>query len=130
MNINRNEVVPVVMVLVALIGLGSFVGIANKEGWLTKSSTDETVSFAPANEEAVWFCQALEDGQSEPFLILMLDLKGGMKARGWMDSDGSVTPKGEVARTDAMEMCPDLYVAFKRAGDKLDEALADAGAPP
>jgi len=116
-DINRNKVVPFVIVLAVLIGLASFVGIADKEGWFDKSSIAEIVPFAPANEEAVWFCQALEDAEGEPLLFTMLELTGGMKARGWMDADGSPTPKGEVSRTDAMEMCPDLSAAFKRKGD-------------
>lgn len=110
MNISRNEVAPFV-VLAVLIGLGSFVGIADKEGWFDKSSIAETVSFAPANEEAVWFCRALRDGQGEPLFALLLELTGGMKARGWMDADGVPTPKGEESRTDAREMCPDLFAA-------------------
>ncbi len=117
MNINRDRVEAFLIMVAVFIGLAAFVGIGGKEGWFDKSSIAEKVSFAPANEEAVWFCQVLEDAQGEPFLFTMLELYGGTKARGWMDADGSLTPKGEVARTDAMEMCPDLYAAFKRTGD-------------
>ncbi len=104
MDINRDRVRPFLIVVAVLMSLATFVGIADKEGWF-------------ANEEAVWFCGALEDAQGEPFLLTAIDLYGGTKARGWMDADGSLTPKGEVARTDAMEMCPDLYAAFRRTGD-------------
>jgi hypothetical protein len=102
-NVSRNQIAPVI-VLAVLIGLASFAGIADREGWFDKY-------FAPASEEAVWFCRALQDAQGESLLIVLLDLKGGMKARGWMEADGSFTPKGEVSRTAAMEMCPDLYAA-------------------
>ena len=114
-DINRNRVRPFLIVVAVLMSLATFVGITDKEGW----SIAEIVPFAPANEEAVWFCQVLEDAQGEPFLFTMLELYGGTKARGWMDADGSPTPKGDVARTDAMEMCPDLYAAFKRTGDNV-----------
>ena len=105
-NVSRYQVAPVI-VLAVLIGLASFAGIADKEGWFDKS-------FATTNEEAVWFCRALQDAQGESLLITLLDLKGGMKARGWMDADGSFTPKGELSLTAAMEMCPDLYAAQRR----------------
>jgi len=104
-NINRNKVVSFVIVPGVLIGLAGFVGIGDKEGWFDR------FSIAPANEEAVWFCRVLEDAQGGPSLTAMVELMGGMKARGWLDADGSPTPKGVASRTDAMERCPDLYVA-------------------
>ena len=125
MNINRNKVVSFVILPAALIGLGIFAGIGDREGWFDR------FSFTPANEEAVWLCRTLEDAQGESLLIVLLDLKGGMKARGWMDADGSVTPKGEASRTAAMERCPDLYFArFPNAEGKLVEPTGTAAPPP